>query len=488
MRTSPVPNNTNPANEAVPHTMPDIEEIPPSHPHADRARRAALGKKLRDTVSRLSQGKWKPARGRVNPITLLGEADSARLPELLAIRRTRMAQSPLSFLRGSAAIMAGDLAATATTHIRVQLCGDCHLNNFGWFATPERNLVFDINDFDESLPGPWEWDVKRLAASAVVAARQCPGKSREKDQRQAALAVAQAYRTRMAELAELTTLELWYLRLDANWVVSLARTAAQRQAHQRVVDRARSRTIESLLPKLTEQTREGPRFRENKPLVFHADDDPAFRHFTHDLLQRYSESLQEDRSVLLHRFHLADVAYKVVGVGSVGWRCAVALLVDADQAPLLLQFKEARPSVLAAHCGPGAHTHQGHRIVHGQRMMQSASDLFLGWAQGGDGRDYYVRQLRDMKMSVAVEQMELDELCEYLQLCGWALARAHAKSGQAAAIAGYLGNSDNFDRAMANFGELYADQNAKDYQKFLRGGKKQRPAASQGKPPEIVAP
>jgi uncharacterized protein (DUF2252 family) len=385
-----------------------------------------------------------------------------------------MAKSPLSFFRGSAIVMTADLAATPTTGLHVPLSGDCHLQNLGWFATPERNLVFDITDFDESLPAPWEWDVKRLAASGVVAARQLTSPASQRQERGIALAMVRSYRERMAGFTKLSALDLWYTRIDAAQVLAESQSPGSRRAYQQLVEKARTRTGDNLLSKLTKVTKSGLRLRDQPPLIYRAPQEHRFAELVRCLLDRYSENLLEERRVLLHRFHIVDEAFKVVGVGSVGLRCSIVLLRDDDGSSLVLQIKEARQSVLEPHVGASAHSHQGHRVVHWQRLVQSASDLFLGWASGSDNRDYYVRQLRDMKMSVDVEQMSAGELLEYGRLCGWALARAHAKAGQPAEISGYLGNSTRFDEAIADFAVAYADQTDRDFAAFkkaLRSGR-----------------
>lgn len=432
----------------------------PQIPFAPRAERIAVGRALRERVAQAAHAQWQPAPDRPDPIALLEASNRDRLAPLLPIRYGRMVASPLAFLRGSAGVMAADLAQTPTTGIHVQICGDCHLQNFGFFASPERHVVFDVNDFDETHLGPWEWDVKRLAASVAVAARQ--NGADEDAQRSVARTAVKSYRRRLAEFSQLTSGDLWYVRLNAEFLIANARRR-QREKLQQIVEKAQLRTVNSLLPKLTEQVAGQLRLIDQPPLIFHAEPGSGFAEEVRYLFQRYRKTLQDDRRELLDRFRLVDVAYKVVGVGSVGLRCYMALLLDADGGPLLLQIKEAGTSVLEPLVGPSPFVNHGQRIVHGQRMMQAVSDPFLGWAAEHGGRDYYVRQLRDMKTSVDVATMTYPELQDYVRLCGWALARAHAKSGAAATISGYLGTDNQFDRAVAIFALAYAEQTVRDH-------------------------
>lgn len=432
-----------------------------------QARREA-GFQLRSKVSRSVQGKWQPDNDRSDPVTFIELSNHGRLKQLIPIRHDRMRQSPLAFYRGSACIMAADLAKTSVTDVKAPACGDCHLQNFGWFATPERNLAFDITDFDESLEAPWEWDIKRLVTSFAIAAAELKEPTSEGKRREAALTAARSYRKRLAEFAEMPTLPTWLFRIDASLLIQRATTPAAQKTYQQIVKKARQQTGEQLLSKLTEPTKSSLRFRDKGLQVFHALQPRKHGTLIEDFLHHYSDSLQEDRRKLFRRFRLVDTAFKVVGVGSVGLRCEVALLLDADKAPLILQIKEARPSVLEPFVGPSPHDHQGHRIVHGQREIQSASDLFLGWGRGQDNRDYYVRQLRDMKISVDARKMSFADLLDHARLCGWALARANAKAGRAAEISGYLGQSDKFDEAAADFAFRYAAQNQSDFAAFKK--------------------
>jgi uncharacterized protein (DUF2252 family) len=424
--------------------------------------RADAGRALRRRVPRSSHAVWEPDRDRA-PLRVLEESNRRRVPELVAIREARMRASPFAFLRGAPAVMAADLATTPVTGIRVQACGDAHLLNFGLFATPERNLVFGLNDFDETLPGPWEWDVKRLATSLVVAARTV-GFDRAQG-REAALAAVRTYREQLARFAGMRLLEVWYSRVDAATIIALARGRQRRAVAERLA-RAEHHTNLDALPRLTEAVDGGRRFVDNPPLLTHVSDCDGG--WIEEVLGRYRSSLEDNRRRLLGRYRPVDAARKVVGVGSVGTRCYVVLLLgDRDDDPLLLQVKQAITSVLEPYAGRSRHRHHGRRVVNGQRLLQTASDIFLGWT--GDGvAQYYVRQLWDMKGSVNIEAMPPMDLVAYGRLCGWVLARAHARSGDAVAISGYLGSSDRFDRAVADFADAYADQSEADFTAFRR--------------------
>jgi uncharacterized protein (DUF2252 family) len=436
-----------------------------------RAERIDAGKALRERVPRESHQLWKPPRQGRDPLAILEASSRGRLPELVPIRYGRMARSPFTFLRGSAALMAHDLAATPTTGVQVQACGDCHLLNFGGFATPERRLVFDLNDFDETLPAPWEWDVKRLAASFVVAARD--NRLRDEDGVTAVRACLRAYREHLRECSRMTPLEVWYQRLDAETLVKAAPDAKARKFRQQIADRARERVIENLFPKIATQVDGRHRLVDQPPVLVHVPESD-FEQQVQDGLAAYRESLSDERRVLLDRYRLEDAALKVVGIGSVGTRCFIALFFSEDGHPLILQFKEAVRSVLEPYAGASVYENQGQRVVVGQRLLQSSSDIFLGWVRGKRGRDFYVRQLRDMKMSMPVDGFDAGQLARYAGVCGWTLARAHAKSGDAATISGYLGRSDAFDRALGTFALAYADQTHRDHAalvKAIRSGR-----------------
>jgi uncharacterized protein (DUF2252 family) len=445
-----------------------------AHPPADE--RAAAGRAARQAVPRSSLAEWTPAPGREDPVAILERQAATRIPELVAIRYGRMLRSPFAFYRGAAAIMAADLAGPSTG-LRVQLCGDAHLANFGTFAGPDRRLMFDLNDFDETLPGPFEWDVRRLVASVEVAGRH-RGFSRQARKR-TVLATAARYRESVRRLAELRTLAVWYERHEVESMLAEHRrrtNGAKRTA--KAVDRRleKSRGKDSLraLTKLTAVNRGRRRFVHDPPLLvpladmLAADEVEPAEQRLRDWLRAYRTSLPAAQRALLDRFRIEDVAHKVVGVGSVGSRAWVVLLLGRDEHdPLVLQVKEAQASVLEAHLGASAYRSHGRRVVEGQRMIQAASDILLGWlrGQGLDGvqRDFYVRQLWDSKGSADLERMPADLFATYCQLCGTALARAHARSGDAVALAAYLGQGDTFDRAMEAFAHRYADRNAEDF-------------------------
>jgi len=426
----------------------------------------SAGKGLRQRAPRSSHSGWSVAANRPNPIEVLRESDRGRLPELLPIRYGRMRQSPFAFFRGSAAVMAWDLSATPVTGILVQACGDCHASNFGGFASPERRLLFDINDFDETLQAPWEWDIKRLAASIVLASREFGmGGGRCED---AVLTMAQSYREHMREYALMRLLEVWYSHMDAEVFVEEARTAAARKRWEGVEEKARVQTAEHIFPRIAKLVNGRPRILDHPPLVYHPRQSDVIRKHVIRMFHQYRETLPAERRVILDRYHILDVARKVVGVGSVGTRCAVALLMADEHDPLLLQFKEALPSVLEPYAGKSRYSNHGERVVTGQRMLQSASDVFLGWTRDEEGRSYYFRQLRDMKMKIDLENMTKGDWLEYVEICGWTLARAHARTGDAALIGGYLGKNDVFDSSLAKFATAYADQAERDHASLLK--------------------
>ena len=426
--------------------------------HTLEERRAA-GRALRSKVPRSSQAQWAPAADRPDPLSLLEDQNRARLPHLVPLRYSRMAVSPFTFLRGAAIMMAYDLAATPVTGIHVQICGDAHLNNFGIYATPERNQVFDVNDFDETLPGPWEWDIKRLAASIVLGGRA--NRFPAATNRQAALNCVQAYREHIWKYSEMRHIDVWYSRIDYENSLQFVHPDF-RWYIDKQRDKSRERSSLQVFPKLTTLIDGKHRFKDEPPLIAHLHND-ELAHQLIGLLETYRSTVQEDRQVLISKYHCVDVAQKVVGVGSVGTRCYVLLLLGNDGSdPLLLQVKEAQASVLERHLGPSVYHNHAQRVVCGQRLMQAASDLFLGWTRLGS-TDYYLRQLRDMKLTVDIETLIPDGFIEYCRFCGWALARAHARSGDSAQISGYLGKSDTFDRAIATFAEIYADQTTRDH-------------------------
>jgi uncharacterized protein (DUF2252 family) len=434
-----------------------------------REQQYAEGKAIRDACPRLNHADWKPPADRVDPIEILEASNKGRLPELIPVRYGRMIPSPFVFYRGAAAIMAADLAHTPATGIRVQSCGDAHLMNFGVFATPERRVIFDINDFDETLPAPWEWDVKRLATSFLIASRS--NGFREADARKTALCCVRSYRERMAEFAQMRTLEVWYARLDLETILpSIKDQEAQKRLQRRVQKAEASDVLEVDFPKLVSVENGEPTIRDNPPLIYHLREQagPEFEARVADAFARYRESLPDERRVLLDRYQRKDLAIKVVGVGSVGTFCAVVLMMADLDDPLFLQVKEAGTSVLEPYAGKSIYANHGQRVVAGLRLMQSASDLFLGWTEGREGRHFYVRQLHDMKIKMLVELFTLKVMIQYAEYCGWALARAHARAGQPALIAGYLGKTDQFDEAVADFATAYAGQNESDYKALVR--------------------
>ncbi|HEV2980779.1 MAG TPA: DUF2252 domain-containing protein [Solirubrobacteraceae bacterium] len=448
----------------------------PAVPHLTVAEREARGKAARKEIPRSSQALYEPPAGRPDPIKLLERQAKTRVPELVPIRYGRMLVSPFTFYRGAALIMASDLANTPRSGLTVQCCGDAHLSNFGLFASPERRLVFDINDFDETLPGPWEWDVKRLAASMLIAAQYNGYPA--KDQDQVVLDTVEEYRSAIASFAAMKNLEVWYASLDADSAVAeLGSQFAHKQVKrtEKMIAKARTRDSMSAFSKLTVEVDGQVRIRAEPPLIVPIADlaeggerDEMFEGLQ-ELLRSFRATLQHDRRVLLEQFELVDFARKVVGVGSVGTRAWIGLLLGRDSRdPLFLQMKEAEASVLEGFLGPSEFENHGERVVTGQHLMQAQSDIFLGWVHVESGldekeRDFYGRQLKDWKGSAEVEQMVPSGMATYGRLCGWTLARAHARSGDRVAIASYLGKGPAFDRAILEFSHAYAEQNERDY-------------------------
>ena len=439
--------------------------------------RAAAGKAARAGAPRSSHGKWEPAADRDDPIAILERQAETRVAELLPIRYGRMATSSFAFFRGGAAIMAADLAPTPISGIRVQACGDAHLTNFGAFAAPDRRLVFDVNDFDETLPAPWEWDVKRLAASFEIAGRENGFKRKHR-----AAAVREAvcvYRDSMRAFASQTNLEVWYSRLDVESLLSEVEDAPKLVKRARKgIAKARTKDSNRALSKLTETVDGEPRFRDDPPLIVPVErllgESRAheFDRLINTVLARYRESLVGDRQYIFDTYRFRHAAHKVVGVGSVGTRAWVIMLAGAgEHDPLVLQAKEAGASVLEPYAGASRFRNAGRRVVEGQRMMQAASDIFLGWCRSpglDEGpRDFYVRQLWDWKRSIDVERLSPKGLRLYARMCGWTLARAHGRSGDRVAIAAYLGAGGSFDEALVDFAATYADQNERDYEGLL---------------------
>jgi len=454
--------------------------------HLSPEERAGLGKQARASVPRSSHAEWSPAGDRRDPVELLQDQATNRVPELVPIRYGRMLVSPFTFYRGAAAIMAADLATSPRSGITTQVCGDAHLSNFGLFGTPERELAFDINDFDETLPGPWEWDVKRLVASLSIAGRN--NGFVDADRNAVAIAAVGQYRKAMWEYAGMGNLEVWYAKLAVQEGLPELRAVLDRKTlktAEKTVEKAKTRDSLQAFEKLTHEVDGERQIISDPPLVvpleelYPTEDAAQFAEMFHELLRTYRRTLLGDRRHLLEDFRFAHIARKVVGVGSVGTRAWIILMLGRDGGdPLFLQAKEAQASVMEPYLGKSRYANAGQRVVEGQRLMQAASDIFLGWerAEGFDGvsRDFYVRQLRDWKGSWPPEGMTTAAMTVYGRTCAQALARAHARSGDRIAIASYLGKGNQFDRAMATFAERYADQNEKDYAALQTAAKVKR--------------
>jgi uncharacterized protein (DUF2252 family) len=420
------------------------------------------GRALRSRASRRSQATWRPGSDRPDPIEILQQNDAGRLVDLLPIRYGRMLASPFTFYRGAAAIMASDLAPLPISGIRTQICGDGHLLNFGGFGTPEREFVFDVNDFDETTLGAWEWDLKRLVTSVIIAGRHL--RLQASDTQAAAVECAAAYREHVRSYATMRVMEVWYARLDEKRLAEIVRSAEERRQYHASIKKAKTESRSHAFPRFAQNAHGSLAIVDEPPLLYHPNDAAPFIEMVRGTFDAYRATLPDDRRALFDRFALRDAAYKVVGVGSVGTRCLIALFTAADDDPLVLQMKEARASVFETYADAPKYDCEGERVVTGQRSLQAASDVFLGFAKASDGHDYYIRQLRDMKTSADVDDMSAIALQDYARFCGWALARAHAKaSGSAAMIAGYLGRSSAFDEAIVEFGQAYATQNERDY-------------------------
>jgi uncharacterized protein (DUF2252 family) len=463
-------------NPEIPESKhPAGSKITAMMPKASRADRIAVGKALRDKCPRALHAEWKPRHNRPEPVRLVMKADEGRLPELLPLRHGRMVMSPFTFYRGSALAMADDLSGTPSTGLRVQCGGDSHLVNFRGLATPERQVIFAINDLDETLPAPWEWDLKRLAASFVIASRD--NGHNESDARDAVLTCVQSYREHMAEFAKMKVLDLWYHAVDAETLIAGVKDAGIRRTALKNLAKAREKsTSEGLFPKLVDQVDGSHVIKDQLPAIFHSEGYPAGKIHL-DLVQsflKYRESLAPAHRMLLDHYQIRDAAVKVVGVGSVGTSCWVLLMMAAGEEPLLLQVKEARASVLEAYAGRSVYPNHGQRVVNGHKLMQPASDIFLGWTEGKAGRHFYIRQLRDVKIKLPVETFDRARMIVFASCCGDTLALSHARSGDPAVISGYLGKSDVFDKAVSAFSFAYADQNEKDHaalKRAIRDGK-----------------
>ncbi|MDZ4837105.1 MAG: DUF2252 domain-containing protein [Candidatus Melainabacteria bacterium] len=442
-----------------------------------RDNRKDRGKTLRASITRASHAGWIVPASRPDPLTLLEESNQGRITELTPIRWGRMMVSPFTFFRGAAALMASDLAHTPSTNVQVQACGDCHLLNFGAFATPERNVSFDINDFDETLPAPWEWDIKRLTVSFVLACRSSALKP--KFQAAAARAVSRAYREKMAEYARMSILDIWYDRIDWQHVIASTTSPDIKNRREAALRQAQRRNSEYYFPKLVERHagRQDYTIKDSPPTIYHIEDKAgtSFKASVEQALEGYKATLQEDKRRLFSRYRFVDCAIKVVGIGSVGTTCLVLLMLAPDDEPLFLQMKEARLSVLEPYAGGSTFTNRGQRVVEGQRIIQSASDIFLGWTEFGDNdKHFYIRQLRDTKIKLEPETWDGKMMTEMALLMGAVLARAHARSGDSAVISGYLGNNEEFDEAVADFSLAYADQVERDHAILVNAAQTER--------------
>jgi uncharacterized protein (DUF2252 family) len=437
--------------------------------HAPRNERYEIGKQLRKSCPRSSHAKWQAPVNRQDPIDLLLASEVGRIPDLLPLRHGRMAKSPFTFYRGSAFNMAADLANTPASEMIVQACGDAHLCNFGGFATPERNVIFSINDLDETLPAPWEWDIKRLAASFVVASRN--NNLSETVAREAAMNCVRSYRMNLAAYSEMKILELWHFSLTADMMLSKLKDPKMIARGLKRVEKERGRSIaEDIFPQLERGPGKSTFIKDNLPSIFHVEGHTPgeVADIVREVYELYKQTLPPVYSFFLDRYELKDAAIKVVGVGSVGTSCWVLLLMTNDGDTLFLQVKEARPSVLEPFAGTSIYPNHGQRVVNGYRLIQPFSDPFLGWTIGRLGRHFFFRQLRDIKISMRVETFGKPEMIAYADWCGQALALSHARSGDPAMLSGYMGTSDSFDKAIAGFSVAYADQNEKDYASLLR--------------------
>jgi uncharacterized protein (DUF2252 family) len=448
----------------------DMEDV-----YRSREEAAVYGRSLRDKTPRVSHSGWKAPAERRDPVDILIESSKGREPNLIPIRYGRMLQSPFTFFRGAASIMASDLFSTPATGLYVQACGDCHLMNFGGYATPERRMVFDINDFDETLPAPWEWDVKRLAASFIIAGFN---NGIAKDEAvNAAKACVESYHKHIAEYAAMDTMKMWYTSISFDDIIPLINDPGEKKRIKKRLDKAAGRNlVDEDFPKLAEM-RDGKAYiKDNPPLIYHFAEKESEELYpiVSEITRRYLEGLSEEKRLLLSYYKLNDYAAKVVGIGSVGTLCAISLRMSANNDPLFLQIKEARKSVLEPYTARSKYDNQGERVFNGQKIMQASHDMFLGWTHTSDSRYFYIRQLRDMKIKPLVEIFDAALMLGYANLCGWVLARAHARSGKAAIINGYLGNSNKFEKAVAAFAIDYANQNNEDFNALKQAVKQGR--------------
>jgi uncharacterized protein (DUF2252 family) len=444
-----------------------------SQPYVPRSVRYEMGKQMRKNCPRSSHAEWKAPANRHDPVDLILESNKGRIQKLLPVRHGRMARTPFTFYRGAALNMAADLSRTPVTGMIVQACGDAHLCNFGGFATPERNVIFSINDLDETLPAPWEWDVKRLAASFVVACRN--NNLNEKIARETAMECVRSYRKNMVVFSEMKTMELWHYSLGSEQLISKLKDPELKSRGFKRLEKERARSIaEEIFPQIAEGSGKSRFIKDELPSIFHWEGHMPgdVSKEARDAIELYKTSLPPGFSFLLNRYELKDLVIKVVGVGSVGTLCWVALFMTGDGDPLFIQVKEARKSVLEAYAGKSIYPNNGQRVVYGYRLMQPFSDPFLGWSRGSGGRDFFFRQLRDIKISIKVETFGKTEMMGFAGWCGQALALSHARSGDSAMLSGYMGTSDTFDLAIGDFSLAYADQNEKDHASFLKAIKK----------------
>jgi uncharacterized protein (DUF2252 family) len=462
-----VPESPEPLGQVKPESIKSLTH------RGSRAERYAIGKQMRNACPRSFHATWKVPPSRPDPVDLILESDKGRIPKLVPLRHGRMARSPFTFYRGAALNMAADLAHTPVTGMHVQVCGDAHLCNFGGFATPERNVIFSINDLDETLPAPWEWDLKRLSTSFVVASRD--RNLTESVARESVLGCISSYRKHMAEFSEMRTMELWHFSMGAEMLLSRLKDPKLRERVTKRLAKERGRSIaDEIFPELVNGPNGSKFIKDELPAIFHweghspGEVEPIIK----DAFALYRESLPPAYGALLDRYELKDVVIKVVGVGSVGTSCWVALLMTGDGDRLFLQAKEARASVLEPYAGKSVYPNHGQRVINGYRLMQPFSDPFLGWTKGKGGRHYFFRQLRDIKISVKVETFGKMEMINYADWCGQALALSHARSGNAAMLSGYMGSNDRLDNAIADFSFAYADQNEKDHASILKAIKK----------------
>jgi uncharacterized protein (DUF2252 family) len=437
--------------------------------YAPRSERYEMGKQIRKKCPRSSHAKWKSPSNRPDPVDLIIESNKGRIPRLIPVRHGRMGMSPFTFYRGAALNMASDLSFTPATGMNVQACGDGHLCNFGGFATPERNVIFSINDLDETLPAPWEWDVKRLAASFVVASRN--NNLSEDTARNTVLECVRSYRENMMIFSEMRTMELWHYSLGPDQLISKLKDPELKHRGMKRLEKERARSIaEEIFPQIVKGSGKTNFIKDQLPSIFHWENHSPGEvvQEVKDAFDLYKTSLSPGFSHLLNRYELKDVVIKVVGVGSVGTACWVFLLMTGDGDPLFIQAKEARRSVLEAYAGKSIYPNSGQRVVYGYRLLQPFSDPFLGWTTGKEGRHFFFRQLRDIKISIKVETFGKSEMLSYADWCGQALALSHARSGDSAMLSGYMGSSDTFDQAIAGFSLAYADQNEKDHASLIK--------------------